>query len=148
MKKRVLVVDDNTSIRESLQRVLLTAGYEVSLAADGEEAVDRFDSAQVDLIVLDLHLPNRGGWDVFERITSQYPIVPVVIITGLPNQLATAQAAGGGALMEKPIEVPALLRTMEELLAESKETRLLRLCGQRNDTRYVPPGCKLFLEKV
>jgi len=50
--------------------------------------------------------------------------------------------------MEKPLEVPALLKTMEELLAEPQEHRLYRLCGQLDDTRYVPPACKLFLEKV
>jgi CheY-like chemotaxis protein len=148
MRKRVLVVDDDASVRESLKKVLAEAGYEVALATDGQEAMDRFDPEQVDLLLLDLNLPIRGGWDVFERITTQYPLVPIIIITGLPNQYFTALAAGAGALMEKPIEVPTLLKTVEELLAEPKESRLRRLCGQLDDTRYVPPACRLFLEKV
>jgi CheY-like chemotaxis protein len=148
MRKRVLVVDDDASVRESLKKVLAEAGYEVALATDGQEAMDRFDPDQVDLLLLDLNLPIRGGWDVFERITTQYPLVPIIIITGLPNQYFTALAAGAGALMEKPIEVPTLLKTVEELLAEPKESRLRRLCGQLDDTRYVPPACRLFLEKV
>jgi len=143
-----LVVDDDASVRESLKKVLAEAGYEVALATDGQEAMDRFDPEQVDLLLLDLNLPIRGGWDVFERITTQYPLVPIIIITGLPNQYFTALAAGAGALMEKPIEVPTLLKTVEELLAEPKESRLRRLCGQLDDTRYVPPACRLFLEKV
>ena len=143
-----MVVDDDASVRESLKKVLAEAGYEVALATDGQEAMDRFDPEQVDLLLLDLNLPIRGGWDVFERITTQYPLVPIIIITGLPNQYFTALAAGAGALMEKPIEVPTLLKTVEELLAEPKESRLRRLCGQLDDTRYVPPACRLFLEKV
>jgi len=143
-----LVVDDDASVRESLKKVLAEAGYEVALATDGQEAMDRFDPEQVELLLLDLNLPIRGGWDVFERITTQYPLVPIIIITGLPNQYFTALAAGAGALMEKPIEVPTLLKTVEELLAEPKESRLRRLCGQLDDTRYVPPACRLFLEKV
>lgn len=148
MKKNVLVVDDDDSVRESLKKVLQDAGYEVTLAAGGLEALGRCDLEPIDLVLLDLNLPNQSGWDVFEPLTRDHPFTPIIIITGLPNQYPTALTAGAGALMEKPIEVPALLKTMEELLAEPQEHRLSRLCGHCDDTRYVPPACKLFLEKV
>jgi phosphoserine phosphatase RsbU/P len=137
MKKRILVVDDDESVRESLKRVLKGAGYEVVLAGGGLEAAIRFEPARIDLLLLDLNLPNQSGWDVFERLTTQYPFVPVIIITGLPNQQGTARAAGVGALFEKPVEVTALLERMEELLAEPAKVRLERLCGHREDTQYV-----------
>jgi CheY-like chemotaxis protein len=144
MKKKVLVVDDDDSVRESLKKVLQEAGYDVVLAAGGLEAAMRFEPSQIDLLLLDLNLPNLSGWDVFEHLTTRYPFVPVIIITGMPNQYQTALAAGVGALFEKPVEVPALLKTMEELLAESNEVRLRRLCGvlneTRHDTRYEPPA--------
>jgi hypothetical protein len=57
----------------------------------------------------------------------------------MPNQYQTALAAGVGALLEKPIEVKALLETMGGLLAESKEARLRRMCGYQQDTRYFRP---------
>jgi two-component system, cell cycle sensor histidine kinase and response regulator CckA len=148
MKTRVLVADDDAPVRESLKRVLEETDYEVVLAADGQQTIDRFTSERIDLVILDINLPIKSGWDAFEQVTGQNPLVPVIIITGLPNRHPVALAAGAGALMEKPIEVPALLKTMEELLAEPKENRLRRLCGQLPDTRYVPPSCKLFLEKV
>ncbi len=138
MSRRVLVVDDDESVRQSLGKVLQVAGYEVVLAAGGLEAAVRFDTHPIDLLLLDLGLPNQSGWDVFERLTTLHPFVPVIIITGLPNQYRTALAAGVGALFEKPVEVPALLTRMEELLAESAEMRLRRVAGRLEGTLYVP----------
>ncbi len=138
MSKRVLVVDDDHAIRESLGKVLRKAGYEVVLAASGWEAEAQFEPERIDLLILDLGLPSQSGWDVFEHLTTRYPSVPVIVLTGLPNQFRMARAAGVGALFEKPVEVPALLTAMEELLAESGEVRLHRLRGDRQDTRYVP----------
>lgn len=139
MKKRVLVVDDDDSVRQSLEKVLEDAGYSVVLAASGAEAVRRFEPGQIDLLLLDLNLPKQSGWDVFAELTTRHPLVPVIIITGMPNQYFTALAAGVGALFEKPVEVPALLQTMAELLAEPDEVRLQRLHGDRDDTRFEPP---------
>jgi DNA-binding NtrC family response regulator len=140
MKKKVLIVDDDVAIRESLKKVLLDAGYDVVLAAGGTEAALRFDVEEIDLLLLDLNLPNQSGWDVFEHVTTRRPWVPVIIITGMPHQFRTALAAGAGALFEKPVEVPELLKTMEELLAEPNEQRLRRLCGHLTNTRYEPAG--------
>ena len=139
MKKHVLVVDDDLAVRQAMKRVLESAGYEVGLAQNGEEATTQFLPAQTDLLLLDLNLPSQSGWDVFERLTTRYPLVPVIIITGLPNQYSTAVAAGVSALMEKPVEATALLKTVSEVLAERNETRLRRMCGERSDTRLVPP---------
>jgi DNA-binding response OmpR family regulator len=139
MKTRVLIVDDDASVRQSLRKVLTVAGYEVTTAADGQEAVAQFVPGQIDLVILDLNLPLCSGWDVFERLTTQHPTTPLIIVTGLPNQYPTAMAAGVGALMEKPIDAPELLRTMDELLAEPPEARLRRMCGYQQDTRYVRP---------
>jgi CheY-like chemotaxis protein len=139
MKKTVLVVDDDAAVRHSVRKVLEGAGYEVAAAADGEEAVVQFVPEQIDLVLLDLNLPLRSGWDVFERLTTRYPFVPVIIITGMPDQYRTALAAGTSALMEKPIDVPALLKTMDELLAEPKEARLRRMCGYQQDTKHFRP---------
>src|SRR5665811_1875924 len=87
--KRVLVVDDDAAVREAIKPVLEGAGYQVMLAVDGQEAVARFGREQFDLMILDLNLPFLNGWDVFERLTTRYPLVPVIIITGLPDQFQT-----------------------------------------------------------
>ena len=138
--KRVLVVDDDAAVREAIKPVLEGAGYKVMLAVDGWEAVARFGREQFDLMILDLNLPFLNGWDVFERLTTRYPLVPVIIITGLPDQFQTALAAGVATLMEKPVDAPVLLATIKELRSEPPEKRLLRLGGHLSDTRLIRPA--------
>ncbi len=137
-KKNVLIVDDDSSVRKSISRVLKDAGYEVSQARDEQEAMTQFDSKQIDLVLLDLGLPNRSGWDMFEGFTSRNPTLPIIIITGRAGQFEIAMAAGVGALMEKPLDAAQLLQTMHDLLIETEEARLRRMCGYTRDVRYIP----------
>lgn len=137
MKKQILVVDDDPQIRESLRKVLRAEGYEVALAANGQEGIGRFNAERIDLLVLDLNLPGNSGWDIFGTLTSLDPFLPIIIITGRQNQQELA--AGVGALMQKPLNVPRLLQTITELLAESAETRLKRLVGLHSYVRHMPP---------
>ncbi len=127
MKKRLLVVDDDPSVREFLKKVLEDTGYEVILAADGEEAADKLDDPKIDLLILDLNMPNRDGWDVLEDAHSDHPLMPVVIVTGMIDQLATMAIPGAAALLQKPIDVPVMLEKIKELLAETPEARRRRI---------------------
>jgi DNA-binding response OmpR family regulator len=138
-KNRILVVDDDPQIRESLRKVLSAEGYEVALAADGQEGIEQFSTERIDLLLLDLNLPGNSGWDLFGTLTYLNPVLPIIIITGRQNQQQLAAGAGVGALMQKPLDVPRLVQTITELLAESAETRLKRLVGLHHDVHYVPP---------
>jgi len=135
MKERVLVADDDASVRKSLRKVLVDAGYEVALAADSQEAVEQFANGHIDLMLLDIGLPAKNGWNALERITNQVPELPIIIVTGRAGQHDLAVAAGVGALMEKPLDVTELLDTIEKLLVEPLETRLLRLCSDAPGAR-------------
>ena len=134
--KRILLVDDDAGVRESLSHVLVSEGYVVIPAPDGQQALALVASAQVDLVLLDLNMPVRNGWDTFERLSFHHPLLPVVLITARPNQLFTAVAAGVGALLEKPMDIPTLLRTIQRLLTEPFETRLARLTGRATEFHY------------
>ena len=136
------------SVRESLKKVLEQTGYRTLLAADGQGAVDHFKTGQVDLMLLDIGLPIQSGWEAFERITLANPLLPVIIITGQADQFHAAKAAGVGAFMEKPLDVERLLATIEDLLAESRETRLRRMCGLDEDVRHIPSHSALFLQHL
>jgi CheY-like chemotaxis protein len=137
-KKTILLVDDDPSVREMVGRVLVGAGYLVLSAANGPEALGIAATADIDLVLLDLNMPGQSGWDTFERLTSEHPLLAVIIITARSQQLFTAVNAGVGALLEKPLNFPKLLKTMRELLAESPEIRLARLAGKRTDFHYLP----------
>jgi CheY-like chemotaxis protein len=146
MKAQLLLVDDDPSIRASLGKVLASEGYQVTFAADAAEAMNLFTTRRFDLLLLDLSLPGQSGWDAFERFTARAPLVPVVIITGRDRQALLAADAGADALLEKPVDVPALLRAIERLLAEPPEQRLTRLLGRGRTFQHVPPDHEQFVE--
>src|SRR6266404_3221133 len=83
-------------------------------------------------------MPVKNGWDTFERLTAEHPLIPIIIATARPNQLFTALNAGVGALLEKPMEIRTLLWTMEKLLAETAEQRLARLAGKETEFHFQP----------
>lgn len=138
MTKRILLADDDRSVRESLKKVLEGAGYEVVCASDGDDAERKFTSQPVDLLLLDLDMPGQNGWNVFGVINSQNPLLPVVIITGLENQSDRELVPGVSALLEKPIDVSDLLRTIERLLVEPIETRLRKVTDHLQTAQAVP----------
>jgi len=128
-KGRLLLVDDDASIRESLGHALRSEDYEVILAADGQDAIDKFLKGYIDLVLLDLNVPVKGGWDVFERITALNPLLPIIIITARSEQDELAATAGASALMEKPLSLPQLLGTITKLLNEPVAQRLHRIAS-------------------
>ena len=137
-KNRILVVDDDASVREMLTRILAGEGYLVWAAADGMTALEISAATKLDLVLLDLNLPGKSGWDIFERLTTENPMLAVIIITARSNQLFTALGAGVGALLEKPLDFPKLLQTISRLLAEPAESRRARMAGSPADFHHVP----------
>lgn len=136
--KRILLVDDDPTVRDSLNDVLVAEGYSVIPAENGQQALDLANQLPVDLVLLDLNMPVKNGWDTFDQLTREHPLLPIIIVTARPNQLFTALSAGAGALLEKPMDIPTLLRAMEKLLAETAEQRLARLVGKKAEFHYKP----------
>jgi DNA-binding response OmpR family regulator len=145
VKPKLLLVDDDRSVRESITQLLRMENYDVLPARDSVEALEKFRAHDVDLVVLDLNLGSDNGWNVFQRMTELNPYVPTIIITAEFEQREAARAAGVEALVEKPIEIPAFLEIVRELLDESNARRLHRICGDRDYCRYIPSGGK-FME--
>jgi len=123
---KILVTDDDESVRESLCKLLNGEGYQVIAVANGPEALEiiRLQHEQIDLLLLDLNMPLKNGWATLDRLMEINPLLPVLIVTGQPNQYELAEAAGVSALVQKPIDVPALLKLIKKLLAGSVESRL------------------------
>ena len=131
MRTKVLLVDDDPSVVAALTGVLRSEGYDVIQAFDGLAALQHFHTVGgAAIVLLDLNMPVKGGWDTFEQLTAINPLLPIIVITARPDQYALADATGVAALMGKPIEIPLLLETMRQLLTEPPEARLARIAGK------------------
>jgi DNA-binding response OmpR family regulator len=137
MKKRILIADDDVAVRESLAHVLESENYDVTLAADGRETISKMMSALPDLVLLDVNMPHKNGWEAFELMERFHPLIPVIIITARPNQFTRAVGAGIDALMEKPLDLPLLLQTIRGLLAEPEQERVARLTDPKFTTFFL-----------
>ena len=139
MKSKILIVDDDASVRQSFARVLGAENYLTLLARNGKEAQEILASTPIDLVMLDLNMPVQDGWQTFVNLSLDYPLIPIIIITARPNQFFSALAAGVGALMEKPLDFPKLLKTISELLGEPLAMRQARMAGAGSPLHYFPP---------
>jgi two-component system alkaline phosphatase synthesis response regulator PhoP len=140
MRKKILVVDDDTAVRESLINALSYEDYLPLGAANGDEALRMIDAEKPDLVLLDINMPGKNGWDVFEHILRKHPLLAVIILTARPNQLFTSLGAGVGALIEKPFDFFKLLEIIRELLSEPVEERVARLAGHASSFQYIRPN--------
>ena len=133
---KLLLVDDDKSVLLSLQTVLVSKGFEVIVAMNGHEALLEFRKGRADLVLLDLNMPVKDGWDTFDRLKGIDPLIPVILITARADQFPRASAAGIAALMEKPIEIPLLLATIADVLKQPTDIRLSRITGKAPMTCY------------
>jgi CheY-like chemotaxis protein len=136
---RVLIADDTPSVRESLAKLLRAEGYEVEVAANGKEALEKFDPERIDLVLLDLDMPVTNGWDALERLMAIKPDQAVIIITGKSEPRSWIDVCRAGILMEKPINVTVLLGAIRQALAESAPSRKERIAVQHALTRHTRP---------
>jgi DNA-binding response OmpR family regulator len=148
MKPKILIIDDDQVIRASLVKVMERKGYELLQACNGADAIDIFRSSAVDLVVLDVNLKDEDGWSILEAMKELNSFVPIVITTREFDQREKAIAAGAEALMEKPMDVSVFLRIVQNLLSESSEQRLERVCGNDDYCRYVAGYLAPFLSQL
>jgi CheY-like chemotaxis protein len=117
---RILLVEDQEMNRDMLSRRLKKRGYEVSIAVDGAEGVDKARSESPDLILMDMSLPVMDGWEATRTLKADEATrsIPVVALTAhaMSTDREKALAAGCDAYETKPVELPRLIETMEKLL--------------------------------
>lgn len=120
MRKKILVVEDDTELVELLSFTLKQAGFSVGTATNGIEALKKARSVAPDLILLDLMLPELDGFSVCEilRQDSATASVPIIMLTALTNELArvTGLAAGATDYVHKPFSPKQLVGRVEALL--------------------------------
>ncbi|AAR35879.1 sigma-54 dependent transcriptional regulator [Geobacter sulfurreducens] len=112
MARRVLIVEDEDTLRFTFEHFLAAEGYAVDTAADFAEAIGKVESADYDLVFTDIILGNDNGIDVLREVKERQPSIPVVMITGYPNVETASDAVRLGAFdyLPKPVKRDALLR--------------------------------------
>lgn len=135
-KRKILIVDDEASIRFALRDFLEAHRFEVCEATDGSQAESNFRAMRPDAVIVDYRLPDMNALELLPRLKSIDPGVPLVVLTGHGSIDLAVQAIKEGAeqFLTKPIELPALRVVLERLL-ENKRNRQKQLAGQTRQAR-------------
>ena len=128
---RILVIDDEQSIRNSLKEVLEYEKYEVDLATEGREGLEMFEKNQYDVVLCDIKMPKMDGIEVLEKIFEQTTDIPIIMISGHGNIDTAVESLKKGAydFIEKPLDLNRLLITIKNALEKGSlvtETRALK----------------------
>src|SRR5262245_56450921 len=143
-RRRVLIADDDALVRGSLAAVLEYEGFVVDEAADGADAVAHAIANAPDLILLDLNMPAMDGWTAFTRLDHIRPLVPMIVITARPHQYKEAVRLGVDAFMEKPLNIPVLVRAIKRLSEEDERHRAQRITNRTFVTRLLDSATPLL----
>ncbi|MBN2352290.1 MAG: sigma-54-dependent Fis family transcriptional regulator [Spirochaetales bacterium] len=127
----ILIIDDEQGIRSVLKDVLADEGYDVLLAEDGLRGLSLLETNPVDLVILDVWLPNMGGIDVLKKLKTDFPDIEVIIISGHANIDLAVNAVKIGAFdfLEKPLSLERTITVVRNALALEglrKENRNLK----------------------
>jgi excisionase family DNA binding protein len=119
-RPRVLVVDDESAIRDLLSKTLALAEYDVDLAPDGRTALERLRIIPYDLLITDLKMPGIDGLTVIREARRLKADIPVIIITGFSTEASAIEAVnlGVSGYLTKPFRVPRVLAVAAKALGE------------------------------
>lgn len=116
MKKRILLIDDEAPVKDFMKKILLRSGYSVFTASDGKEALEMLESLYVDLIILDMHMPNMNGIDVLRHIRKhKLTNKPVLMVSGYHDADLRIESYRLGAydFITKPEQTEVMLKRIE-----------------------------------
>ena len=123
---RILVVDDDEDIRNTMQSILTDEGYIVDLASTGEEAIRKTDECSYNVALIDIRLPDIEGVELLTRLNDTVPKIRKVIVTGYPTVQNAIMALNkkADAYLTKPVDIEKLLITIkEQLMLQEDEKR-------------------------
>lgn len=121
MQNHILVVDDEEKVREACREFLEEAGYKVTVASDGQEALEKMDYEDFDLYLVDIAMPGLSGFELMNRIKQKQPLAVVIILTGFSSIEGAIKAVHAGAFqyLSKPIDADELLNVVKKGLQYS-----------------------------
>ena len=136
---KVLVVDDDPVVGKSFDRVLSGKGYAVITARNGQEALNKLEAEDYDVVFTDIKMPGMNGLEVAERVKAKRPWLPVVIVTGYgtPANEARAEAAGVSGFLRKPLSPEMIEGSTQKAVLEKEATAApLKVAGAPGIARH------------
>lgn len=129
MNKKILIIDDDATLRDELAEAMGGEGYEISIADDGEAGLEMMDDGDFDLVFLDLKMPKMSGIEVLRKIGGRKHAFKIVVLTGRPIQGETVESGrlndeekkaldSADEVIGKPFEVEALIERIGEMLGK------------------------------
>ena len=114
---KILIVDDDPMVRESTKAYLETQGFTIICAKDGDEALSIFKDEDADMALIDIFMPNRGG---FETIMSMHQNIPIIAMSGVSSHrfepLSFAESLGARSTLSKPFHPKELMKAIQDIL--------------------------------
>ncbi len=122
MAHHILVVEDSPTFRSLLMNILLSRQYQVTLAEDGVEGLQKVNQIRPDLVICDVHMPGVDGFQVCSTIKNRPEtcLMPVILISGASENAMHAQSTGADAFLLKPFDLEDFLKLVARLLARSR----------------------------
>jgi two-component system response regulator MprA len=122
--KKILLIEDDTILRQTLSEILQEEGYEVTQAKDGDEGMASFVLADYQLIITDLIMPKKGGMEVIHEIRKASWEIKIMVISGggkhpLSEYMLMSTLLGADAVMTKPFDINQFVATVKDLLEKS-----------------------------
>ena len=120
---RILIVEDNTQLRQMLRMTLERAGYETAEAADGDEAIEMTRKSRYDVVITDIVMPEKDGLEMIRVLREDNPDTKIIAISGSGRvaptiYLGAAKGLGAQRTFNKPLEREELLAAVRELLEQ------------------------------
>jgi CheY-like chemotaxis protein len=142
--RKVLVVDDDPVVAKSFDRVLAGKGYAVITASSGQEALNKLEAEDYDVVFTDIRMPGMSGLEMAEQVKERRPWLPVVIVTGYgsPDNEARAEAAGVSGFLRKPLSPEMIEGSAQKAFSEKDATaqNAKETAWMRRPATTVEPG--------
>jgi len=123
---RVLIIDDDVTLRQALTKHLEHAGHEVRQAAEGDAGIRAYTRHAADVVIVDIFMPGQGGLQTIGRLRREWPAVKIVAMSGVKSAGAIdvgghAVALGADRFVTKPFEAATLVALVKALLGDQKD---------------------------
>lgn len=141
MRPKILIVDDEQAILDTVEILLRGEGFDAAVAQSGREALDRFDELSPDIVLTDIRMPGVTGLDLLEAVRQRDPEIPVILMTAQASLQSAVKAVNQGAFyyLQKPFsnaELVALCRRAAQMRELSRENKTLKREIRRRDSTH------------